>query len=207
MISPWRSTNADARGRSNSLTIRSMIWKHFSWIARELSVWILTAAVLISFWGGADKQRKARALQDGRIEFTPNRRSFWAWPLLVLYLTYATISHLMHIHGRPLNLMVAVSLGILTVMIAFPFPEKIIVTADGLEQVSWLWKNKRIRWADIVEINTGKKSRTVTITGADGTKIVHSRQLPDRPRLLMELKQHCGENLPSDFPREPITEF
>jgi len=101
-----------------------MIWKHFSWIARELSVWILTAAVLISFWGGADKQRKARALQDGRIEFTPNRRSFWAWLLLVVYLTYATIRQLMHIHGRPLNLMVAVSLGILTAMIAFPFPEK-----------------------------------------------------------------------------------
>ncbi len=184
-----------------------MIWKHFSWIVRELPVWILTAAVLISFGGGADKQRKARALQDGRIEFTPNRRSFWAWPLLVVYLIYATISQLMHIHGRPLNLMVAVSLGILTVMIAFPFPGKITVTADGLEQVSWLWKNKRIRWADIVEINTGEKSRTVTITSADGTKIVHSRQLPDRPRLLMELKQHCGENVPSDFLREPITEF
>ena len=184
-----------------------MTWKHFSWIPRELSIWILTAAVLISFWGGADKQRKARQLQDGHIEFTPNRRSFWAWPLLVVYLIYATISQLMHLHGRLLNLMVAVSLGILTVMIAFPFPGKIIVTGDGLEQVSWLWRNKRIRWAEIAEINTGGKSRTVTITGADGTRIVHGRQLPDRPRLLIELKQHCGENLPSDFPREPITEF
>jgi hypothetical protein len=117
-------------------TIRPMIWKHFSWIARALSVWIPAAAVLISFWGGADKQRKATTLQDGRIEFTPNRRSFWTWPLLVAYLIYATISQLMHIHGRPLSLMVAVSLGILTIMIAFPFPGKIIVTADGLEQVS-----------------------------------------------------------------------
>jgi hypothetical protein len=184
-----------------------MTFKHLTWIVRELSVWILTAAVLISLWGGADKLRKARAMQDGRIEFTPNRRSFWAWPLLVVYLIYATISQLMRIHGRPLNLMVAIGFGVLTVTIAFAFPEKIIVTADGLEQVSWLWKNKRIRWADIIEINTGEKSRTVTITGADGTKIIHGRQLPDRPRLLMELKQHCGENLPSDFPREPITEF
>ena len=50
------------------------------------------------------------------------------------------------------------------------------------------------------------KIRTVTITGADGTKIVHNRQLPNRPCLLVELKQHCGEKLPSDFPREPITE-
>jgi hypothetical protein len=47
----------------------------------------------------------------------------------------------------------------------------------------------------------------VTIIGADGTKIIHSRQLPDRPRLLMELKIHCAEKLPSDFPREPIAGF
>ena len=52
---------------------------------------------------------------------------------------------------------------------------------------------------------TGEKSRTVTITGADGIKIVHSRQLPDRPRLLWELKQHCGEQLPADFPRERVS--
>jgi hypothetical protein len=87
-------------------------------------------------------------------------------------------------------------------MIAASFPETIIVKADGLEQVSWLWKNKRIHRSDIVEINTGEKSRTVTITSADGTRIVHSRQLPDRQRLLAELKHHCGENPPSDFPRE-----
>jgi hypothetical protein len=40
---------------------------------------------------------------------------------------------------------------------------------------------KQIGWADILETNSGEKSRTVTITGADGTNIVHSRQLPDRP--------------------------
>lgn len=109
-----------------------MLWKHFIWPVRELSVWILAAAVLMSFWGNADKQRKARTLQDGRIQFTPNRRSFWAWPLLVAFLIYTSIRQMMHIHGRPLNIVVAVSLGILTVMIAFTFPEKIVVTADVL---------------------------------------------------------------------------
>jgi hypothetical protein len=106
-----------------------------------------------------------------------------------------------------LDLIIAAILGILAMMFIFTFPETIVVTDNGLEQISWLWKKKQIRWADIVEINTGEKSRTVTITGADGTKIVHSRQLPDRSRLLMELRVHCGENLPSDFPREPITGF
>ena len=124
-----------------------------------------------------------------------------------MYLAYATLSQLKYSHGRPLGLMIAVCLGILLVMALFPFPGTIVVTADGLEQISWSWKNKQIRWADIVEINAGEKSRTVTVTGADGTKIVQSRQLPDRPRLLAELRDHCRDNLPSDFPREPITGF
>ena len=140
-----------------------MIGMHFTRIARELLVCVLTAAVLYSVWGSANKHRKAEVLQDGRVKFTPDRRSFWAWPLLVVYLIYATISQVMHVHGSPLNLMSAALVGTLTVMIAISFPAKIIVSSDGLEQVAWLWKNKRILWADIVEINTGEKSRTVTI--------------------------------------------
>jgi hypothetical protein len=61
-------------------------------------------------------------------------------------------------------------------------------------------------WKNIVEINTGEKSRTVAITSSDGTEIVHSDLLVDRPRMLLELKQHCGENLPPDFPREPLAQ-
>jgi hypothetical protein len=176
-------------------------------ITRELPVWIVTAAVLISFTGSADRQRKALVLRGGRIEFSPNRRAFWAWPVLVAYLVYATISQLKGSHGRPLDMIFASGLGILAMMFIFTFPETIIVTDNGLEQTSWLWKNKQIRWADIVEVNTGEKRRTVIITGADGTKIVHSRQLPDRSRLLMELRGHCGEKLPPDFPREPSAAF
>lgn len=93
----------------------------------------------------------------------------------------------------------------ITVVIAASFPATIILSTDGLQQVSWLWKDKRIGWSEIVEINTGEKSRTVTVTGADGTKIVHSRQLSDRPRLISELKHHCGHSLPQDFPQEPVT--
>jgi hypothetical protein len=151
-----------------------------------------------------DRQRKARDLDDGRVEFAPNRRAVWAWGLLLLYLIYATVIQLKTSHGRPLNL---TALGILTLVIVFSFPYTIIVTADGLQQIAWLRIKKQICWTDIVEINTGERSRTVTMTAADGTKIIHSSQLPDRPRLLIELKQHCGDNLPPDFPREPIADF
>ena len=179
-----------------------MIGHHFISIARGVSFGILAVVALFFLWGDADKQRKAMLLPDGRIEFTLNRRAYFAWALVVAYLIYATIRRLMHINAGWFSLYIAVILGGLAVMIAFPFPAAILVTADGVEQISWLWKNKRIRWDDIVEINTGEKSHTVTITGGDGTKIIHSRQLPDRQRLLAELKHHCGENLPSDFPRE-----
>ena len=187
-----------------------MIGPHFIRIARELSVFVLTGGVLYAVWGGANKQRKAEVLQDGRVEFTPNRRAFWAWPILVAYLIYATSSQVMRLQKSPLNWMAAAPIGFITVMIAalaVSFPSTIIASNIGLEQVSWLWKNKRIRWKDIVEINTGEKSRMVTITGADGTKIVHGRELPDRPRLLVEIRHYCGENLPSDFPREPTTDL
>jgi hypothetical protein len=184
-----------------------MIEPHFIRIARELSVFALTGVIIYSVWGGADKDRKAEVLRDGRVAFTPNRRSFWAWPLLVIYSTYATLSQVMHAQRSPLSLTSAALGGVLTITIAISFPAKIIVTSEGLEQVCWLWKNKRIRWDEIVEINTGEKSHLVTITGADGTKIVHGHQLPDRSRLLFELRHHCGENLPSDFPREPMTDF
>ena len=82
----------------------------------------------------------------------------------------------------------------------FEFPGSVVVTGDGLEQIYWFWRNKHIRWNDIVEIESGQKDRTVTITSANGTKIVHSRFLADRPRFLLELKEHCGEELPPDFP-------
>ncbi len=180
-----------------------MTGKHIISIALQLSAWVVVAGVLISFWGGADKRRKARTLQSGEVEFAPNRRSYWVWPVVVGYLIYATVRRLMHIHAGWLNLDTAVTFGGLAVLLAIQFPGAILVTADGLEQVSWLWKNKRIRWEDIAEINTGEKSHTVTITAVDGTKIIHNRQLPDRARLLTELKHYCGGNLPADFPREP----
>jgi hypothetical protein len=180
---------------------------HLIRIGYYVLVWIAPVIVLGSLWGRADGHRKVTPLDDGQIEFAPNRRAIWAWILLIAYLIYATVSQLKASHGRPLDLIVAAALGTLALMIAFTFPDTIIVRADGLEQIAWLRRRKQIRWADVVEINTGERSRTVTITGADGTKIVHSRQLPDRPRLLMELKVHCGEKLPSDFPREPISGF
>jgi Bacterial PH domain len=182
-----------------------MIWSHL--IARLVFLIGFVVVMLLFFGNNHDRQGKARFRNDGRIEFTQNGRAFWGWLLVTAYLGYAAIHRLQHSHGRPLDLLISVCVGTVALTLSFSLPGTIAVTADGVEQVFWLRKNKYVRWADIVEINTGEKSRTVTILGADGTKIVHSRQLADRSRLLLELKQHCGENLPPDFPREAVAGF
>jgi hypothetical protein len=112
-----------------------MRWDHIPWI-------VTPAAALVFLWGSADKQRKAKVERDGRMEFAPNRRAFLAWPVVVAYSAYVTITQLTYSHGRPIQLMMTVGLGAIAVMITLTFPETIIVTADGLEQISWLWKTK-----------------------------------------------------------------
>ncbi|HEX6497111.1 MAG TPA: hypothetical protein VF018_16590 [Acidobacteriaceae bacterium] len=81
--------------------------------------------------------------------------------MLALYVIYATIIEFKASQGRPLDLTVATALGMLALVVAFSLPDTIIVSADGLQQISWLSKIKRIRWTEIAQINTWEKSRTV----------------------------------------------
>lgn len=166
----------------------------------EIALLLCEALLLWMFFGEASKRRAAKSLDGGRIEFAPNRYAYWAWPLVVALVVWMAANQLNQSHWKLFDVWIAACLGFLAIGFLISFPGMVVVTDDGLEQVYWFWKNKRIRWRDIVEINTGKKKPTVTITGADGTKIVHDSRLPDRPRLLLELKQRCGENLPPDFP-------
>jgi Bacterial PH domain len=177
-----------------------MIWKPLIDIA-HLLCWIV---LVWMFLRKVSNRRTAMVPSAGRIEFTRNRLAFFAWPVITVLLTLTAIRDLTHSHGEPLELVIAACLGFIALLFLLSFPGTLVVNDVGLEQVYWFWRHKRILWKDIVEINIGGKSRTVTITSTDGTKIIHSSQLADRPRLLLELKQRCSENLPPDFPREPI---
>jgi hypothetical protein len=179
-----------------------MAWSAFLGI-----VWMLCGAALAWMaFSRASNRRSATILSDGRIEFSPNRLTYWALPLTVALQTWTATKYLMQSHGRPFWFVVGGGIGLVALGLLVSFPGAIVITSDSLEQVYWFRRRKRIQWKDIVEINTGEKSRTVTITGADGTQIVHSPQLPDQLRLFLEIKNRCGENLPSDFPREPSSE-
>jgi Bacterial PH domain len=173
---------------------------------------ILLGTARLLCWGAlawmglarADVRRAAQVHSDGRVEFGRNGFAYLAWILFTIDFAWSAIKDLASSKPSPHLLVNGACLGLLALLLLFSFPGTVALTSDGLEEVYWLRRNKRIQWRDIVEINTGEKSRTVTITGADGTRIVHSAQLADRARLLLELKQHCGDSLPPDFPREPI---
>jgi hypothetical protein len=130
--------------------------------------------------------------------------SYVASITLSIVFASCAINALLFGKGGALELVTGVGCVLVAVTSLIELPATIVTNSGGIEQTFWLRKNKRIRWKGVVEINTGEKIHTVTITSADGTKIIHSSQLADRARLLLELKQHCGDSLPPDFPRERI---
>lgn len=152
--------------------------------------------------GNARKGRTARVHSDGRIEFAPNGAAYVAWPLVAGVVVWWFVRNLMDYKRGFFELWIEACFGLCAFAVLTMFPSTVVVSGEGLEQVYWLRKNIRISWNNIVEINTGKKERTITIVAADGTKIEHSSRLADRPRLLLELRQHCGQDLPEDFPSE-----
>lgn len=100
--------------------------------------------------------------------------------------------------------------GFIALYLLVSVPGTVLAGDDGLEKVYWLRKNKRIRWEDIETIETDGKNMMfsmITITGTDGTEIIHSWLLADRPRLLLEIQKHCAKDLPPEFPREAADEL
>lgn len=179
-----------------------MVWKASFWVTHHL--FGIVSLVAFAIFIGARNRRPAKDLGDGRVEFALSQVVLGALVLVIVFLVYQSIEFFIHSQGSLLKVATAVSPALLALLFLFGLPGTLVISSDGLQQVRWLWRNKRIQWKDIVEINTEKKNPTVTIIGGDGTKIAHSRQFPDRLRFLLELKEHCGENLPPDFPREPI---
>lgn len=177
-----------------------MTWKILFGLGRlcfdVVLVWMLL--------GRSGSRGFARVRGDGTVEFAKDWLGFWASPLIIAYLIWLGAKDIMRGHENLWDLFNPVVFGSFALLLLFSFPGFVVVTAGGLEQIYWFRKNKRIGWKDIEEIETSTKDPQITITAADGTKITHSGQLADRSRFLMELKQHCGEDLPKDFPREPI---
>ena len=165
--------------------------------------WTPVAAVHWSLFRSRGNRAPAQERSDGRIEFSPAPVVISILLILEVMAVVQGLRLAVYHHTTALGLLSAGVLLFGGVESAFDLPSTIVIGRTGIEQLYWFRRNKLIRWENVVEINTGDKIKTVTILAADGTKIVHSKLLADRARFLLELKEHCGDNLPADFPREP----
>ena len=168
------------------------------WVLPHLPLFGMIWALWVLLAGDAE-HRAAKDLQNGLVEFPPRRIVLSACLWIAVFLGYAATKLFLHSHGVPLNLAIATCPAVLAIAFLCSVPGTVIVSPETVQQIFWFRKSRRIRWEQIVEVNTGGKNPTVTITGADGTKIVHSNQLADRARLLREIKKYCGEKLPPEF--------
>ncbi len=162
----------------------------------QLLFWIALAIVLVNAF---HNRRHAKARPD-RVEFAPRSMELWAWMYVVVRVCFISAAYLRHGLSEPLTFATGALLVFSSVGSTFLLPGTILVNDSGLVQVFWLWRNKKIRWSEIMEINAEKRGGAVTVFSSDQSEIVHSGRLPDRPRFLLELKTHCGEHLPSNFP-------
>jgi len=158
-------------------------------------------------FGRTDKRRSALPLSDGRVVFAVDRMAFSGWLLTAALLAWTAARDLMRAHAQLWDALGPAVLGSAAISILFMFPGTIVVSMEGLEQAFWFRPNKRIRWKEIEEIEASGKNilvSMITITSFSGTKITYSDHLADPPRFLFEIQQHCGEDLPPNFPRESV---
>ena len=173
-----------------------MSWTAIHWSV-NLLFWVALAVVIVSMFSN---RRSATVHSNDTVEFAPSWFGVWALMYVAMRMCFISWSYLRHGVTEPLTFVTGALLGLSSVGLVFALPGTVLATNSGLEEITWLWRNKRIRWDKIVEINTERKGSTITVVGADETKIIHSRRLPDRSRFLLEIRRHCGENLPADFP-------
>ncbi|HEX4284707.1 MAG TPA: hypothetical protein VHZ28_06410 [Terracidiphilus sp.] len=139
----------------------------------------------------ADKDRQAPTV-NGRIEFAPNRRSFWGVYGFSAGIVYVLIACAINgFHALADFAVPSISLAFV-LFLFMAFPGTILADDDGLEQVYWL-RRKRVAWKDVSKLDVIEKTGEVKISSRAGVMIVHARQLPDRTRLLAEIEAHCAK--------------
>ena len=173
-----------------------MNWK----VVHEAANLLAVLAGLVVYFRKSTTQGTARVRDDKAVVFAPEWVSYLELPLVLLPPVLASLAAEHYgVHSRE-DLFTSAAITFAAVAYLFAFPGTIVATWEGLEQLYWLRPEKRIRWDEIAEIKSGGNTGTLTIKKADGTAIVHSVRLPDRERLLDEIRLHCGSNLPPGFP-------
>lgn len=167
----------------------------------SLFSWIACALVLT----GLLKQNRgsARLRPDGKVHFLLRWWFACSWVFIMVRFGFIGSSYLRDGLSEPLKFATGVLICIGVAGSFAMIPGTIVTTNESLEQVRWFWRTKRIRWTEIEEIVTERRGSAITVRASDHRKIIYTNVYPDRQRFLLEIKRHCGNNLPPHFPDEP----
>jgi hypothetical protein len=159
-----------------------------------VGVLLVLAKLIVS---GADEDRRAIETESEKLEFTPNRRSYWGVYLFLACLVYGLIANFVSGIRSSADLAAPAFCTAFVILLLSAFPGTIRIDKNGIEQKYWLRGRKRVAWHEISKVTIDEKRGELKIKGTNGTKIVFSRQLPDRARLQLELERHSSEKAPA----------
>lgn len=159
-----------------------------------IAVLLVLAKLIVS---GADEDRQAIETENGQLEFTPNRRSYWGVYLFLACLAYGVVGNVVVGIRSSADLAAPAFCIAFAILLLSAFPGSIVIDKNGIEQKYWLRGRKRVAWHEISKVTIDEKRGELKIKGTNGTKIVFSRQLPDRARLQLELERHSSEKAPA----------
>lgn len=178
-----------------------MITRIIHWTL-SLLFWIAFALLLTGFL--KENRGSARLRPNGEVHFLPRWWFVCSWLFITVRMGFIGSKYLRSGLNERLQLLVGVLVCISVAMALSAIPGTIVAKSETLEEVRWFWRNKKIRWTEIEEIDTEKRISAVTVIGSRHRKIVFTNVYPDRVRFLLEIKRHCGNDLPPNFPNEEI---
>jgi hypothetical protein len=181
--------------------MRSMDGRAFAANLLLILIYALVAILAVLLALGRIGNSGSARFADGKVAFPPSRASIGSELVLIGFLLQGAVRHLLRSHGAASDWVVQGALLVCSLAMLTTLPGTIVVTDNGLEQLYWFRRRVKLSWDAIIEVKLNP--RTVTIQGEDSIRIVHTGQQVDRARLLVELKHHCGDDLPPEFPGEP----
>jgi hypothetical protein len=166
----------------------------------SLVFWIALALVLISLF--KKNRGSANVRSTGEVEFAARWWFLCSWLFIIVRFAFMGFDYLKAGLKEPVTFATGALICIAVMGSVLILPRALVVTNEALEEVHWFWPKKRLAWTEIEEIDTEKRGSAVTLKGSRRSKIVYTNIYPDRPRFLLEIKRHCGNDLPSNFPIE-----
>lgn len=179
-----------------------MIWKWLLWVARII-FWSSCALFLVAACSRFFARGNPIERPEGLIEFPPSPMGYFCFVMMAASLPLSLEGAFLHSRLTVFDCIMASYVVLIAIAICLSVPGTISVDPEEITQRFWLRKNRHIRWKDIVEVKTTIRG-PIEIPSNKRTKVNHSSFLVGRERFLFEIKKHCGDELPADFPREPL---